>query len=120
MTEAPELHVLPHAGAGSSTRGRRIGSDSLAEAAVSIADLPGAWIAADDARRNALSRMLFVQVRIKDGWVAAVEPQPRFAPFFSSDCQVLSLAGGSDGDRSRTYVMFCMAPWSSLSRLFLA
>jgi hypothetical protein len=64
-----------------------------------LSDLPAAWRAADDAQRNALARMLFVQVRIKDDWVAAVEPQPSFAPFFNWDCQVRRLSGGSDGGR---------------------
>jgi hypothetical protein len=47
--------------------------------------------------------MLFVQIRIKDDWVAAVEPQPSFAPFFRWDCQVRRLSGGSDGDRFRVF-----------------
>jgi hypothetical protein len=55
----------------------------MAQVAAFLSDLPAAWRTADDALRNALARMLFVQVRIKDDWVAAVEPQPRFAPFFS-------------------------------------
>jgi len=40
---------------------------------------------------------------IKDDWVAAVEPQPRFALFFRWDCQVRGLSGGSDGDRFRVF-----------------
>ena len=78
----------------------------LAQAAAFLSDLPAAWRAADDAQRNALARMLFVQIRIKDDWVAAVEPQPSFAPFFSWDCQVRRLSGGSDGDRIRTFRTF--------------
>ncbi len=54
----------------------------LEQAAAFLSDLPAAWRAADDAQRNALARMLFAQVRIKDDWVVAVEPQPSFAPFF--------------------------------------
>jgi DNA invertase Pin-like site-specific DNA recombinase len=81
----------------------------LAKAAAFLSDLPAAWRAADDAQRNALARMLFVQIRIKDEWVAAVEPQPSFAPFFSWDCQVRRLSGGSDGDRCRHRVMTAMA-----------
>ena len=73
----------------------------LGQAAAFLSDLPAAWRAADGAQRNALARMLFVQVRIKDDWVAAVEPQPSFAPFFSWDCQVRRLSGGSDGIRTR-------------------
>jgi hypothetical protein len=75
----------------------------LAQAAAFLTDLPAAWHVADDAQRNALARLLFVQVRIKDDWVAAVEPQPSFAPFFSWDCQVRCLLGGSDGGRTRTF-----------------
>jgi hypothetical protein len=55
----------------------------LARAAAFLNDLPAAWRAADGAQRNALARMLFAQIRIKDDWVAAVEPQPSFAPFFT-------------------------------------
>ncbi len=73
----------------------------LDHAAKFLSDLPAAWRAADDAQRNALARMLFVQVRIKDNWVAAVEPQPSFAPFFNLDCQTRRLSGGSDGIRTR-------------------
>src|SRR5215211_8778766 len=81
----------------------------LAQAAAFLSDLPAAWRAADDAQWNALTRMLFVQIRIKDDWVAAVEPQPSFAPFFSYDCQVRRLSGGSDGDRCRHRVMTAQA-----------
>ena len=80
----------------------------LAQAAAFLSDLPAAWRAADDAQRNALARMLFVQIRIKDDWVAAVEPQPSFAPFFTWDCQVRRLSGGSDGDRFRVFRTFRM------------
>jgi site-specific DNA recombinase len=73
----------------------------LAQAAAFLSDLPAAWRAANDAQRSALARMLFVQVRIKDDWVAAVEPQPSFAPFFSWDCPLRRLSGGSDGGRCR-------------------
>ncbi len=73
----------------------------LAQAAGFLSNLPAAWRAADVAQRSALVRMLFVQVRIKDDWVAAVEPQPSCAPFFSWDCQVRRLSGGSDGIRTR-------------------
>jgi hypothetical protein len=82
----------------------------LAQAAAFLTDLPAAWRAANDAQRNALARMLYVQVRIKDDRVAAVEPQPSFAPFFSWDCQVRRLSGGSDGDRS----VGCILPVGSL------
>jgi hypothetical protein len=78
----------------------------LAQAAAFLTDLPAAWRAANDAQRNALARMLYVQVRIKDDRVAAVEPQPSFAPFFSWDCQVRRLSGGSDGGRIRTFRTF--------------
>jgi hypothetical protein len=52
--------------------------------------------------------MLFAQIRINDDWVAAVEPQPSFAPFFSWDCQVRRLSGGSDGDRLREIDVFAL------------
>jgi hypothetical protein len=68
-----------------------------------LGDLREAWRTADDAQRDALTRMLFVQVRIKVDWVAAVEPQPSFAPFFSWDCQVRRLSGGSDGGWFRVF-----------------
>jgi hypothetical protein len=71
----------------------------LAQAASYLCDQPAAWRAADDAQRNALARMVFVQVRIKDDWVAAVEPQPSFTPSFRWDCHVQRLSSGSDRDR---------------------
>jgi hypothetical protein len=77
----------------------------LARAAAVLSDLPAGWRAADGAQRNALARMLFAQIRIKDDWVAAVEPQPSFASFFQWDCQVRRPSGGSDGDRCRHRVM---------------
>jgi len=48
------------------------------------------------------ARLLFEEVHIKDEWVAAVKPQPTFAPFFALDCQARRLSGGSDGIRTRT------------------
>jgi hypothetical protein len=78
----------------------------LARAAAFLSDLPAAWRAADGAQCNALARMLFASIRIKDDWVEAVEPQPSFAPFFSWDCQVRRLSGGSDGDRGRVLELF--------------
>jgi hypothetical protein len=54
--------------------------------------------------------MLFAQIRIKDDWVAAVELQPSFAPFFRWDFQVRRLSGGSDGDRS----VGCILPIGAL------
>ncbi len=74
---------------------------ALERAAAFLVDLPGAWRAADDAQRNALARLLFKEVRIKDDWVVAVVPQPSFAPFFEWDCQARRLSGGSDGIRTR-------------------
>jgi site-specific DNA recombinase len=76
-------------------------SDALERAAAFLADLGAAWEAATDQQRNALARMLFEEVRIKDEWVAAVKPQPTFAPFFDLDCQSRRLSGGSDGIRTR-------------------
>ena len=88
---------------------------ALERAAAFLADLPAAWRAADDAQRNALARLLFQEVRVKDDWVAAVVPQPSFAPFFDWDCQARRLSGGSDGLRSRGCIlppcaMFLAAP----------
>ena len=73
----------------------------LAKAARFLGDLPAAWRAANDAQKNALARVHLVQIRINDTWVTAVEPRPSLAPFFSWDCQVRRLSGGSDGIRTR-------------------
>lgn len=80
-----------------------------------LSDLPAEWAKATPAQRNALAQILFQKVEIKDDRVATVVPQSDFAPFFAlaenetgwrflaiPDCQVLSLAGGSDGGRIRT------------------
>ncbi len=75
--------------------------DTLERAANFLADLPTAWHAASDEQRNALARLLFEEVRIKNEWVAAVKPQPTFAPFFDLDCQARRLSSGSDGIRTR-------------------
>ena len=74
---------------------------ALERAAAFLADLPAAWEAASPEQRNALARLLFEEVRIKDEWVAAVKPQLTFAPFFALDCQARRLSGGSDGIRTR-------------------
>ncbi len=70
---------------------------TLQRAAAFLMDLPEAWRAADDVQRNALARLLFEEVRIKDDWVVAVVPQPSFAPFFDLDHQARRLSGGGDG-----------------------
>jgi hypothetical protein len=75
---------------------------TLERAAAFLEDLPAAWRAATDAQRNALARLLFSEVRIKDDWVVAVKPQPSFTPFFDLDHQVRHLSGGGDGLRRRT------------------
>src|SRR3712207_4882223 len=96
------------------------GKSIVAQAATYLSDLPVAWPGANGAERKALPRMLFEQIRIKDGWVAAVELQPSLAPFFSWDCQLRRLSGGSDGDRCRHRVMTAQAQTQSilpLSRL---
>jgi site-specific DNA recombinase len=72
---------------------------AMAQAAAFLSDLPAAWATATAEQRNALARMLFQEIRINDDWVAAVLPQPSFAPFFDWDCQARRLSGGSDGDR---------------------
>ena len=74
---------------------------ALARAAEFLGNLPAAWQAAEEAQRNALARLLFHEVRIKDDWVVAVGPQPSFAPFFELDCQARRLSSGSDGIRTR-------------------
>ncbi|HEX5502869.1 MAG TPA: hypothetical protein VFW96_09610 [Thermomicrobiales bacterium] len=71
---------------------------ALERAAVFLADLPATWAATSQEQRNALARLHFKEVRIKNEWVVAVEPQPTFAPFFALDCQAWRLSGGSDGD----------------------
>ena len=90
-------------------------SSVIARAAALLRDLPAAWHEARPAQRNALARLIFQSVEIEDDRVAAVVPQRDFAPFFAlaennetgwsvlttPERQVLSLAGGSDGDRLR-------------------
>jgi hypothetical protein len=44
---------------------------ALERAAAFLADLPAAWEAVSPEQRNALARLLFEEVRIKDEWVAA-------------------------------------------------
>ncbi len=89
------------------------GAGLITRAAALLRDLPAAWAAATPDQRNTLARLIFQQVEIEDDRVAAVVPQPDFAPFFAlaednetgwldeatPECQVTSLAGGSDGDR---------------------
>ena len=91
----------------------------LAETAALLRDLPAAWGAATPDQRNALAKLVFQSVEIKDDRVAAVVPQPDFAPFFNlaeidreaggnnegqpggaAPRQGSTLAGGSDGGRS--------------------
>ncbi len=93
----------------------------LGNAAAFLGNLPAAWEAANPAQRNALARTVFRSVEIADGRVVAVVPQPDFAPFFNlteveaqsperdegqpvaaaPERQASTLAGGSDGLRSR-------------------
>ena len=93
----------------------------LERAAAFLRDLPAAWQAATPEQRNALARVVFRSVELVDDRVAAVVPQPDFAPFFNlaeveagragndegqpavaaPERQASTLAGGSDGDRSR-------------------
>ena len=87
----------------------------ITRAAAFLRDPPTAWAAASPDQRNVLARLLFQEVEIEHDRVLAVVPQPDFAPFFAlaetnelgwldkatPDCQELSLAGGSDGDRLR-------------------
>lgn len=105
----------------------------LAQAASFLRDLPAAWEVATPDQRNALGRTVFQSVEITDGRVTAVVPQREFAPIFNlagiepnnagnderqpilaaPDRQVSTLAGGSDGDRSRACVMDSPTSWSS-------
>ena len=86
----------------------------LTRAAAFLRDLPAAWNAATPEQRNDLARLVFQSVEIASDRVLAVVPQPDFAPFFvaharndegrpveAAPCQTVSLAGGSDGIRTR-------------------
>jgi len=92
------------------------GASILARTAALLRDLPAAWAAATPAERNELARLMFQRVEITDDRVTAVVPQVDFAPFFAlvetdtttgqpllaaPDRLVSTLAGGSDGGRSR-------------------
>jgi hypothetical protein len=57
----------------------------LERAADFLADLSAARHAATDEQHNALARLLFERLRIKDQSVAAVKPQAAFAAFFDLD-----------------------------------
>jgi site-specific DNA recombinase len=102
--------------------GLRVGNEldaALEQAAAFLSDIPAAWRAASNQQRNALARLLFEQIRIKDNWVVAVQPQPEFTPFFDLDCQIRRLSGGSDGGWLRvcitSLVTFgCLNPASPL------
>ena len=50
--------------------------------AVFLRDLPATWGASNPEQRNALARLVFGAVEVTDDRVAAVMPQPDFAPFF--------------------------------------
>ena len=56
----------------------------LAQAAGLLRDLPAAWRTATPDQRNALARLVFRSVELVDDRVAAVVPQPDFAPFFAA------------------------------------
>jgi hypothetical protein len=70
-------------------------------AAKFLNDEPSAWAAASNEQRNAFARLLFEDVRIKDDWVRAIQPQPSFMPFFKLEYQARRLSSGSDGIRTR-------------------
>jgi DNA invertase Pin-like site-specific DNA recombinase len=57
-------------------------AEVLVQAASFLKDLPAAWNAANPEQRNALARLVFESIEIEDDRVAAVVPQPDFAPFF--------------------------------------
>lgn len=66
-----------------------------------LANLPAAWEQATPAQRNELARAVFVQVRVNDERLAAIEPQAVFAPIFVLDYQARAGNSGSDGIRTR-------------------
>ena len=55
----------------------------LDRAAAFLNDVSSAWAVASDEQRNTLARLLLEEIRMKDDWVLAVQPQPSFAPFFT-------------------------------------
>ncbi len=66
-------------------RGTTNRADMIAKAAAFLRDLSAAWGVATPEQRNALVRLVFESVEIMDDRVAAVIPQPDFAPFFAMD-----------------------------------
>ncbi len=78
---------------------------ALGRAAAFLNDVSSAWAVASDEQCNTLARLLFEEIRVKDDWVIAVQPQPSFAPFFNLDCQTRRLSSGCAGDRSVRYIM---------------
>jgi DNA invertase Pin-like site-specific DNA recombinase len=65
----------------------------MAQAAALLRDLPAAWTSASPEQRNALARLVFAEIEIKEDRVVAVVPQPDFAPFF-----LLQVGNSDDGD----------------------
>jgi hypothetical protein len=59
---------------------------TLERPATLLTDFLAAWWTAKDERRNAMTRLLFDEERIKDEWIAAVWPQSNVAPFFEMNC----------------------------------
>jgi hypothetical protein len=57
-------------------------SDHLEKLAKFLADVPSAWAAATQERRNKLARTLFDQVWLEDKTVVAVKPRTELEPFF--------------------------------------
>jgi hypothetical protein len=57
-------------------------SELLAKTAALLRDLPATWDAANDGQRQALARLVFASVEIKDDRLVAVVSQPGFAPYF--------------------------------------
>jgi site-specific DNA recombinase len=108
-------------------RGAPNRSGLLREAAGYLRDFPAAWDAAPPDERNALARVIFDSVEIKDDRVLAATVKAEAAPFFATfgqqetpaggpGCQVETekyLSGGSDGDCSRR---FQRSPRSTLHR----
>jgi hypothetical protein len=68
-----------------------------------LPDPPAARSAADDAQRDALARLKFEKVLLKEDWGVAVVPQPSFQAYVEWDCHDVYLANPTAG-------RFCVFP----------
>src|SRR5215207_9601843 len=98
-------------------------SDAGERLAAFLADVASAWQVATPTERNKLARQLFASVVVSNRTAVAVVPRPDLRPFFFAlprpegvNPDGKECTGGSDGDRTRTYVMFWMALSSSPPR----